>query len=77
MVMGVFSHIFPWNLFLVGDNMAITYDAVVVGGGMAGLTTAYRLASLKQKVALCDAWEVGGRTKSIEIDGDKVSVGGE
>ena len=55
-----------------------TFDVVVVGAGMAGLTTALRLAQLGQKVALTDAWQIGGRTKSIAMEnGDKVSVGGE
>ena len=50
---------------------------VVVGAGLAGLSTAYRLVSLKQKVILCDAWQVGGRTKSIVLGGsDHISVGG-
>lgn len=52
--------------------------AIVVGAGMAGLTSALRLAELGLSVTLCDAGQVGGRTKSILIDGkDKVSVGGE
>lgn len=64
-------------------------EVVVVGAGLAGLTTAYRIASLKPtepsdkkpKVILCDAWEIGGRTKSRQMDekdtNDKVSVGGK
>lgn len=52
------------------------YDVVVVGAGLAGLSTAYRMASLGKKVLLCDAYEIGGRTKSIDWGSDKVSVGG-
>lgn len=53
------------------------YDVVVVGAGLSGLTAAFRLAELGQRVAIVDAWEVGGRAKSITmLNGDKISVGG-
>lgn len=54
-------------------------DVVVVGGGLAGICCALRLAELQQKVILLDAKQLGGRTKSILMKNsiDKVSVGGE
>lgn len=53
-------------------------DVVVIGSGLSGLTTAYRLARLDVSVILVEASDyLGGRTRSIKLDtGDVVSVGG-
>jgi oxygen-dependent protoporphyrinogen oxidase len=49
-------------------------DAVVVGGGIAGLTAAWRLRDL-DTILLEAEPRVGGRIKSVERDGRWVSVG--
>ena len=38
----------------------IAVDTVVVGGGIAGLSTAYELAAKGQKVAVLDRGPIGG-----------------
>jgi len=60
-----------------------SFDIIVVGAGLAGLTTAYRLASLynkagiKKSILLTDAYGIGGRTKSIKPHPSNcTSVGG-
>eukprot|EP01127_Copromyxa_protea_P004275 TRINITY_DN14156_c0_g1_i1.p1 TRINITY_DN14156_c0_g1~~TRINITY_DN14156_c0_g1_i1.p1 ORF type:complete len:972 (+),score=219.29 TRINITY_DN14156_c0_g1_i1:27-2918(+) len=60
------------------EGMILEADVVVIGGGLAGITSAMRMAKLGCSVVLCDAWELGGRTKSLLMDNgkDKVSVGG-
>jgi len=46
------------------------YDAVVVGGGMAGLTASAFLAQSEHSVLLCDqASQLGGLVQSFERDG--------
>jgi len=46
------------------------YDVVVVGGGMAGLTSAAYLAQSGQKVLLCEKEEIcGGLVNTFERDG--------
>src|SRR5439155_24754211 len=49
-------------------------DAVVVGGGIAGLTAAWRLRDL-DTILLESEPCVGGRIRSFERDGHWVSVG--
>jgi len=50
---------------------------VVVGGGLAGLTTAYRLHTNGIDVELFEARErVGGRVLSVLLDGSVVELGG-
>jgi monoamine oxidase len=51
-------------------------DVVIVGGGLAGLSAAMRISSLGKKVIVLDATELGGRTKSIVLGDDHISVGG-
>jgi len=42
------------------NDMAKTYDAIVIGGGPGGYPTAIRLAQLKQKVVCVEMDEIGG-----------------
>lgn len=39
----------------------MTVDAVIVGGGMTGLTTAMKLSGAGQQVAVLEARSIGGR----------------
>ncbi|WP_158737067.1 FAD-dependent oxidoreductase [Alteribacillus sp. YIM 98480] len=53
-----------------------TYDCVIVGGGLAGLTTGLELAEAGKKVALLEAESfVGGRTASWDENGMHVESG--
>ena len=53
----------------IGRN-GVTYDAIVVGGGMAGLTSSAYLSGAGLKVLLCDKEErVGGLVSTFERDG--------
>ncbi|MFE0151200.1 flavin monoamine oxidase family protein [Nonomuraea sp. NPDC059007] len=54
-----------------------TADAVVVGGGLSGLTAAYRLASGGVDTVVLEAGErVGGRVWNIPLAGDKATEAG-
>jgi 15-cis-phytoene desaturase len=54
----------------------MSYDVIVVGGGLAGLSTAYHLVKEKNKVLLLEAREVlGGRTSSWNEKGMDVESG--
>ena len=58
---------------------SITADVVVVGGGLAGLTTARNLVAKGHKVIVLEARDrVGGRTLNHRIGGGHVAeAGGE
>ncbi|SEI14259.1 15-cis-phytoene desaturase [Halobacillus karajensis] len=52
------------------------YDAIVVGGGLAGLSSGVQLTSKGKRVLLLEAESVvGGRTSSYDFDGMKVESG--
>lgn len=52
--------------------------AVVIGGGIAGLASARRLALLSHEVALLEASDrLGGLIHSVDLDGQQVDVGAE
>ena len=53
------------------------YDAVVVGGGVGGLTAAARLVAAGCRVLVLERLkEIGGRFTDISVDGFHVSTGG-
>eukprot|EP01088_Endostelium_zonatum_P014326 TRINITY_DN3104_c0_g1_i1.p1 TRINITY_DN3104_c0_g1~~TRINITY_DN3104_c0_g1_i1.p1 ORF type:complete len:727 (-),score=161.56 TRINITY_DN3104_c0_g1_i1:376-2556(-) len=44
------------------------YDVIVIGGGMSGLSTAFRIAEQKKTVLVLEASDsFGGRTRSVEL----------
>src|SRR5690554_6445773 len=52
------------------------YDAIIIGGGLAGLSAAFRLAAKELKVLLLEAREhVGGRAASWDDQGMLVESG--
>jgi monoamine oxidase len=56
----------------------MTHDAIVVGGGFAGVTAARELALRRRSVLLLEARDrLGGRTWSSEWDGIPVEYGGQ
>lgn len=49
---------------------------IVVGGGVAGCAAAFRLRAAGRRVTLLEAGEViGGRTRTIDLDGTRVELG--
>ena len=52
----------------------ITYDAIIVGGGLAGLTTAYMLRD-KNILVLEKEARFGGRVLSEQVDGLTNNIG--
>src|SRR4051794_31361544 len=62
-----------------GAADSMTADVVVVGGGLAGLTTARRLTAAGYSVVVLEARDrVGGRTLNHPISGGKIAeAGGE
>ena len=62
-----------------GDVESVSADVAVVGGGLAGLTAARRLAAAGASVVVLEARDrVGGRTLNHPIGGGKVAeAGGE
>jgi monoamine oxidase len=55
----------------------VTYDAIVVGAGIAGLTTARRLAAAGKSVCVLEARDrVGGRVWAHDLGGGQVSERG-
>lgn len=62
------------------EPISKTYDYVVVGGGLAGLTTAFRLVENKQDVHLFEGRKdrLGGRSYTLRLEnGDYIELGGE
>lgn len=51
------------------------YDVVVVGGGLAGLSAAARLAHHGKKVALVERGKLGGRAMTIKLKGFQFNFG--
>ncbi|MEM1263022.1 MAG: NAD(P)/FAD-dependent oxidoreductase [Pseudomonadota bacterium] len=57
-------------------RLAASYDAIVIGSGMGGLTTAALLASLGQRVCVLEQhYTAGGYTHSYERNGYEWDVG--
>lgn len=55
-----------------------SYDVVIIGGGMAGVTAARELGSSGKKCIILEARNrLGGRTFSTEVFGEKGEVGGQ
>ena len=62
---------------LFQNNHAEILDAVVVGGGLSALTTAYRLAQGGLNIELLDGDEnLGGRARSVIFNEKSFAVGG-
>jgi len=56
--------------------MSETYEAIVIGGGLAGLSAAFELAEQGQRVLVLEAApQVGGRTSNWKEDGMDVESG--
>jgi monoamine oxidase len=75
-----FLHAFA-GLSLLAPGLAAasdrSADVIIVGAGVAGLYTAWRLKGLGLKVLLLEAsGEIGGRLRSVEADGERFEVGG-
>lgn len=45
------------------------YDVVIVGGGLAGLSSAAYLSSKGKKVAVLERGQLGGRAVTLKIKG--------
>ena len=60
-----------------GEAMAHNVDVVVVGAGLSGLTTAYRLVrqGIDRVVVLEAKDRVGGRTLTTTVDGTVLDAG--
>ncbi|MCB9628218.1 MAG: flavin monoamine oxidase family protein [Sandaracinaceae bacterium] len=57
---------------------ALDADVIVVGGGLSGLQAARRLVAKGQRVIVLEARDqVGGRTKTVEVNGHRFDVGGQ
>ena len=55
-----------------------TADVIVVGAGLAGLNAARKLVQQGLTVRVLEARdEVGGRTKTVQINGHAFDVGGQ
>eukprot|EP00571_Detonula_confervacea_P002720 CAMPEP_0172325938 /NCGR_PEP_ID=MMETSP1058-20130122/55095_1 /TAXON_ID=83371 /ORGANISM="Detonula confervacea, Strain CCMP 353" /LENGTH=56 /DNA_ID=CAMNT_0013042583 /DNA_START=11 /DNA_END=178 /DNA_ORIENTATION=- len=56
----------------------MAFDAIIVGGGLSGLSAAYKLSSANRSVLVLEAADrVGGRTNTITFeDGSYADLGG-
>lgn len=65
-------------ILLIRSISCTKYDVAVIGGGLSGLTTAYRLLQNKLKVIVIEGdTELGGRTRSeLYLGNMQISVGG-
>jgi len=55
-----------------------SYDVIVVGGGISGLTAAYEMNKKGYDVLVLEAQErVGGRVHTMRVDGKNIDVGGQ
>jgi phytoene dehydrogenase-like protein len=60
----------PSHEYAVPQGVGMNYDAIVIGGGMAGLTSAAYLAKAGYKTLLCEKEsKVGGLVNTFERDG--------
>ena len=51
------------------------YDAVIVGGGLAGLSTATLLAKKNKRVLVLEQGNLGGRAVTMKIKGFSFNFG--
>lgn len=52
-----------------------TYDTIIIGGGLAGLSCAALLAKAGQKIALIEKnWQLGGYATSYEVKGHRFDI---
>ena len=54
------------------------HDVIIIGAGVSGLTTAYRLTNAGKKVLVLEARErLGGRTKTVKVGKGNFDVGAQ